>query len=151
MVDQIYWYLQKGISLEWESVGKRGALSVGMAKSLPSNGWIRIDCADDARSWHLLPDESESIVEAMFMASIYVELGNGRKALLWTDRWLQGRSISELAPCLCNAVGSRIKKQRTVAQALPGDNWTRDISGALTVQVLLEYLHIWELTRGIQV
>jgi len=85
------------------------------------------------------------------MASIYVELGNGRKALLWTDRWLQGRSISELAPCLCNAIGSRIKKQRTVAQALPGDNWTRDISGALTVQVLLEYLHIWELTRGIQV
>ena len=84
------------------------------------------------------------------MASIYVELGDGCKALFWTDRWLQGRSISELAPCLCNAVGSRIKKQRTIAQALQGDNWVRDISGALTVQVILEYLRIWDLTRGIQ-
>ena len=84
------------------------------------------------------------------MASIYVELGDDCKALFWIDRWLQGRSISELAPCLCNVVGSRIKKQRTVAQDLQGDNWIRDISGALTVQVILKYLRIWDLTRGIQ-
>jgi len=34
--------------------------------------------------------EKEPIVEAMFQSSIYVELGDGRKALFWTDRWLQG-------------------------------------------------------------
>ena len=112
--------------------------------------WLWQRRADDARSWHLLPHELETIVEPMFMASIYVELGDDCKALFWTDRCLQGRSISELAPCLCNAVGSRIKKQRTIAQALQGDNWIRDISGALTVQVILEYLRIWDLTRGIQ-
>jgi len=39
---------------------------------------------------------------------------------------------------------------RTVDQALIGDSWTRDISGALTVQVILDYLLIWDMTRGVQ-
>ena len=37
-----------------------------------------------------------------------------------------------------------------MAQALQGDQWIQDISGALTVQILLEYLHIWDRTREIQ-
>ena len=86
--------------------------------------------------------EKEPLVEAMFQSSIYVELGDGCKALFWTDQWLQGQSLLDLAPSLCNAVGARIKGQRTVAQALLGDQWIRDISGTLTVQVLLDYLQI---------
>ena len=86
----------------------------------------------------------------MFTASIYVEVGNGRKALFWTDRWLQGQSILDIASCLSNAVGANAKKQRTVAQALQNDRWIKDISEALTVPVLLQYLHIWDLTRGVQ-
>jgi len=105
---------------------------------------------DDSRSWHQLPMEKEPLVEAMFQSSIYVELGDGCKALFWTDRWLQGQSLLELAPSLCNVVSARIKGQRTVAQALLGDQWIRDISGALTVQVLLDYLQIWDRTRSIQ-
>jgi len=86
----------------------------------------------------------------MFQASIFVELGDGQKALFWTDRWLQGQSITDLAPCLCAAISPRIKKQRTVAQALHEDDWTRDISGALTVQVIMDYLLMWDLTRAVQ-
>ena len=95
--------------------------------------WLWLKRTDDSRTWCDLPVESESVVDQMFQASIYVELGNGHKALFWTDRWLQGKSISDLAPCLTNAVGPRIKKQRTVAQALNGDAWVRDIAAALTV------------------
>ena len=43
--------------------------------------------------------------------STYVDLGDGRKALFWVDRWLQGKSLSEITPCLCAAVGPCIKKQ----------------------------------------
>lgn len=86
----------------------------------------------------------------MFNASIYVEVGDGGRALFWSDRWIGGHSIQDIAPCLCNTVGVRVKKQRTVAQALQDDRWIRDISGALTVQVILEYLHVWDLTREIQ-
>jgi len=112
--------------------------------------WLWLKRTDDSLTWCDLPAETESVVEAMFQASIYVEVGNGHKALFWTDRWLQGQSVSDLAPCLSNAVGPRIKKQRTVAQALNRDTWVRDITGALTVQVILENLLIWDRTRDIQ-
>ena len=99
---------------------------------------------EDSRPWHLLPDDCDPLVEAMFHASTHMELGDGRKALFWGDRWLQGKSIEEIAPRLCASVGKHAKKVRTVAQALNGDIWTRNISGALTVQVISEYLLIWD-------
>jgi len=94
--------------------------------------------------------EKEPIVEAMFQSSIYVELGDGRKALFWTDCWLQGQSLLDLTLCLCSVVGARIKGQRTVAEALSRDQWIGDISGALTKQILLDYLQVWDWTRHIQ-
>jgi len=36
-----------------------------------------------------------------------------------------------------------------VSQALSNRCWVSDIKGALTVQVLIEYLHIWELLEGV--
>jgi len=39
----------------------------------------------------------------------------------------------------------RAVKQRTVAQALHNRRWVSDIKGALTVEVLVEYLQIWDL------
>jgi hypothetical protein len=56
--------------------------------------------------------------------------------LFWVDRWLQGMS------CLIKAVGPRIQKCRTVKEALTNRRWVRDIKGALTVQVLLDYLSL---------
>jgi len=111
--------------------------------------WLWLKRTEDARPWHELPDEKDPIVEAMFQASIYVELGDGRKALFWTDRWLQGKSLVDVAPSLCRVIGPRIKKTRTVAQALQANRWTKDISGALTVQVILDYLLVWDLMRGV--
>ena len=55
----------------------------------------------------------------------------------------------DIAPCLCDVVDPRIQKARTVADGLQNDRWIRDISGALTVQVLLDYLLIWDLTRDV--
>ena len=102
--------------------------------------WLWLRRVDPSRPWFCLPDEKEGVVELMFQASIYVVLGDGNGALFWSDRWLDGQSLMDIAPCLCNAVGPRIRSKRTVAQALQGGQWIRDITGALTVQVLLEYL-----------
>jgi len=110
--------------------------------------WLRR--TEGSRPWHSLPDERDSVVDAMFHASTYMELGDGRKALFWEDRWLQGKSIAEIAPCLYASVGSQVKKVRIVDQSLIGDSWTRDIAGALTVQVILDYLLIWDMTGGVQ-
>jgi hypothetical protein len=57
-----------------------------------------------------LTAEEEYVVEAIFHTSIYVELGDGRKALFWTDHWLQRQSLLDLAPFLCDAVGTGTKK-----------------------------------------
>ena len=71
---------------------------------------------DLLKPWAGLPDSSETVVTAMFHASVSVQIGDGKGTLFWSDRWLQGKSIQELAPCLFNAVGSRVVAKRTVAQ-----------------------------------
>ena len=62
---------------------------------------------------------------------------------------LMGGTLAELAPNLFRAVPKRVRKSRTAAQALQNRGWVRDIRGALTVQVLIEYLHVWDLLEGV--
>lgn len=62
---------------------------------------------------------------------------------------LNGQSISELAPCLVQAVATMILKRRMVHEALQAHRWVRDITGAITVQVILEYLQVWDLVTTV--
>jgi hypothetical protein len=64
-----------------------------------------------------------------------------------TDRWLDGHTMAEIAPNLFKSVLKRTAK-RTVAQALHNRSWVQDIKGARTVEVLLEFLHIWDMVDG---
>ncbi|RCV40257.1 hypothetical protein SETIT_9G038100v2 [Setaria italica] len=80
----------------------------------------------------------------MLLYSMSVQVGDGKQTLFWTDRWIEGRSIAEIAPCLLQAVGPRIRKKRTVYEGLQDRKWVKDITGALMVQVLLDYLNIWD-------
>jgi hypothetical protein len=75
-------------------------------------------------------------------------IGNGEKIMFWTDRWLDGNTMAEVAPNLFRTVSKRTAKRRTVAQALQNRRWVRDINGALTVQVWVEYLQVWDLVEG---
>ena len=43
--------------------------------------WLWLKRTGEARSWHQLPHEKESVVQAMFQASIYIELGDGHSDL----------------------------------------------------------------------
>ena len=51
----------------------------------------------------------------------------------------------EIAPCLYNIIGARARRSRSVADGCHARKWVQDIAGTLTVQVLLEYLKVWEL------
>lgn len=64
--------------------------------------------------------------------------------LFWMDKWIEGQSIADIAPCLFQAVGPRIRKTRTVFAGLQDRIWVQDITGALTVQFILVYLNSWE-------
>ena len=76
-------------------------------------------------------------------------MGDGESTFFWSDRWLDGKTVAELAPSLIKAVSKRAVKGRTVAQGLLNRTWVSDITGALTVQLLLEYLLIWDMVDGL--
>ncbi|RCV37417.1 hypothetical protein SETIT_8G060800v2 [Setaria italica] len=78
----------------------------------------------------------------MFFHSTTIRIGDGKQTLFWTDSWIEGRSIAEIAPCLLQAVGPRIRKKRMVYEGLQNRKWVKDIIGAIAVQVLLDYLNI---------
>jgi hypothetical protein len=50
----------------------------------------------------------------------------------------------DIAPRLLLAVPRRIQNSRTVHTALANRSWLNDIQGALTVEVLADYLDLWD-------
>jgi hypothetical protein len=113
--------------------------------------WLWFARADQSRIWASLPSNDDSILMAFFRASTFHEISNGTDILFWKDAWVEGSSIGELAPELVAAVPARKQKRRSLASALVGDAWISDITGALTVLVLAQYLHIRSRIHGRQV
>jgi hypothetical protein len=72
------------------------------------------------------------------------------QSFFWTDNWLDGESLIDLAPKLILLVPPRIKKRRTVQQALHDQQWVRYITGGLSVLDIVEYLHLWGRLEGFQ-
>ncbi|GJN10317.1 hypothetical protein PR202_ga28401 [Eleusine coracana subsp. coracana] len=95
------------------------------------------------------PIKEDAALSNFFKASVEAVLGDGTLIKFWTDPWIQGRSIESLAPSLFRAVSTRNRNHRLVVDALPHTAWRRDITGALTAQVLLEYTQLRQLLDGI--
>jgi hypothetical protein len=87
---------------------------------------------------------------AFFLASIRCMVGNGISTLFWTDPWLDGQTIATKAPDLVAAVGNRSQKSRIVQAALQGNSWIRDITRALTIPAIVQYLHLRERVEQVQ-
>ena len=92
-----------------------------------------------------LPIHVPEQVRAFFKVAVYSEVGDGTKTLFWTDRWLHGQCITDLAPRLFAIIPKRRIKQRTVQDALTNQSWISDIKGAITVGVIIDYLHLWDV------
>ncbi|CAD6268588.1 unnamed protein product [Miscanthus lutarioriparius] len=69
-----------------------------------------------------MPVSRESVVLKLFQAATVLTLGNGESTFFWTDVWLDGRCIEDIAPSIFATVSAR-KKKTVVAQALAGDAW----------------------------
>lgn len=94
--------------------------------------WIWRDRRDG--TW---PGNCEKAALAVFQAATIISLGNGESTYFWTDRWLNGSSLQQLAPAVFAIVPVR-KRRATVAEALPNDRWTSHLAGALTMQVIVQ-------------
>ncbi|WVZ53711.1 LOW QUALITY PROTEIN: hypothetical protein U9M48_004616, partial [Paspalum notatum var. saurae] len=111
--------------------------------------WLWLQKTDSSRPWEGLPIQVPLNAQALFAAAVETDIGNGEDTKFWTDRWLQGCTIAELAPNLIKAVPTRARKRLSISQALTNRRWIADIKGALSVQALVDYLKLWELVDGI--
>lgn len=84
----------------------------------------------------------------MGAASITVVLGDGASARMWTDSWLGVGPLCRYAPNLYEAI-SRNGRKRTIKDAMHQRRWVRDIVGARTAQVLVQYIRVWGILKSI--
>lgn len=75
-------------------------------------------------------------------------VGNGNNTKFWYDEWLMGKSPAEIAQVL-TLVPKRIAKSWSVKHALVDNNWIGDIRGVFSVQILVEFLLIWDLVAEV--
>lgn len=87
----------------------------------------------------------------MYQVSTIVQVGNGARTLFWSDKWIEGKSIEELAPLVWAAVPKRTRNTRLVRDALVGTIWARDVTGSLSVPALRQYLHLWYRLQRINI
>ena len=141
--------------VSWERVQRPleyGGLGIPNLETLGWALWVRWLWAqkmDLSRPWAGFQIQVPHNAEALFKMAVDHIVGNGASTLFWKDRWIDGQTIEEVAPNLFKAIPKRITRRRTVAQALVNRSWVADIKGALSVQVLLEYLRIWDHVEGV--
>jgi len=86
---------------------------------------------------------------AMFAISVVTSVGNGENTMFWTDRWIHGCRLQDLAPNVFKSVPPRLRNKRTVAEAFHELTWVADIRGALGWHGLAEYLQLWDMLSNI--
>jgi hypothetical protein len=86
---------------------------------------------------------------AFFSASTHFVLGDGTEFKFWIDPWINGAGIQDVAQDLLAVVSTNRRRQRTVAKGLVNNTWAHDITGALTVPVLIQYLEIHQRLQHI--
>lgn len=84
----------------------------------------------------------------MLAASLSVQVGDGASTKLWTDNWAPVGPLCCFGPAvfaatLCSG------RRRSLRDALLDNRWAMDITGALTTQVICEYLQVWALLRDV--
>lgn len=102
----------------------------------------------------LLPTGAKTVGEGGFGAgsdelstvgSLPMVLGDGTTTRFSTEVWLPQSSVQKVAPCLV----SRRGHSRSVPDVLWQRQWVRDIDGAVTTQVLCDYICVWEMVVDI--
>lgn len=92
----------------------------------------------------------DPVVEAFFKSSISAQVGDGQKIKFWSDPWVNGEPLSLVVPNLLELVPPRHRKNRTMAQAVHGQQWTRDVTGTFSDPAVQEMELLWNHVQAIE-
>lgn len=107
--------------------------------------WSWLKCTDASKPWRNFPIKTNKHIDALVHAATKVHLGNDTNVLFWSDCWIEGQSITDLAPGVVAAVSQRAVCSRKVASSLSQNAWVNDMSGALSADALDQFLDLAEL------
>lgn len=107
--------------------------------------WLWMEKTQPDRPWGLLRVHIPEPARAMFAVSVATTLGDGRTTLFWTDKWVHGQAIADLAPALMQFVRRRGWRHRTVCEAMHEGAWERDIIGGLSVLATWQMLQLCDI------
>jgi hypothetical protein len=80
--------------------------------------WLWLKKTQPNRPWAEFEVRTHPMAAALFAASMCSVVGNGTSTMFWSDNWLNGMSLTQIAPALSTRISIRIKKKKTVQQAL---------------------------------
>jgi hypothetical protein len=66
--------------------------------------WLWLHKTNPQRPWANLPIQVPGKAKAFFSAVLISEVGNGATTLFWTDRWIMGQRVRDIAPRLFNII-----------------------------------------------
>jgi hypothetical protein len=112
--------------------------------------WVWRMRTDPLRPWRGLDMHFSRSEHDIFFASTVMMVGDGSSALFWEDRWLDGKSVGEVAPDLLALIPRRPRKRRTLKQALTERSWITDIVGAVSPLALWQYVQLWSRVQRVQ-
>jgi hypothetical protein len=104
---------------------------------------------DRSHPWASIKASEDKRMSAFFFASVQFVLGDGATFLFWVDPWQDGKCIADLMPDLAGAIPARRRCNCMVAYAMQGLVWIRDIKGALIVQVIMQYLQLYQRLQSV--
>jgi hypothetical protein len=83
---------------------------------------------EEDKPWKDLDYVIAEEAEEMFQSCIKCKVGNGERLQFWTNMWINGRSVEQLAPNLMPFV-ALVAKVMTVVEVLHADSWIAAIRG----------------------
>jgi hypothetical protein len=143
-------------AVAWDKVCKPIAFGGLGIKDLRLQGlalrarWEWLRRTDSSRPWFGLPLLKDTEAQGVFRSLASIKLGNGASVLFWSDRWINGVTVVDLAPTVVGAVGACQRNRRSVAEGLLNDAWVSDITMVLPAQGVAEAMGLWLAIREIE-
>jgi hypothetical protein len=121
-------------------LGGIGILNLEVLSLMLQTRWLWLRKTQPDRPWMSMDIHVHPNVTALFSVSVISMVGDSKSTCFWTDRWLHGHNIADLALTLLALVPKSLAKKQTIQEALENHSWEGDIKGSLQAQGLLEFI-----------